>query len=250
MSAQITLTDELKRALWRHGIETLFDPGQVSYPSRTVLEPPASLKWLRVEFGASIGAFSYAVSGYCMATSIGRYCSIGEEVQIGRQDHPTNWISTSPFQYLGSELFDVGQDFSSADKYHAYRSHLFGKVAATPFPPKPTTIGNDVWIGHDAFIRAGVTIGDGAVVAARSVVVKDVPPYAIVAGNPATVKRYRLREDLIPELRRTEWWRYAPWQLDQLPFNDPEAFISLFEERRHSLEPYEPQKMEIGNLQV
>ena len=60
-----------------------------------------------------------------------------------------------------------------------------------------TTIGNDVYIGHGAYIRSGVTIGDGAIVGAHAVVVKDVPPYAVVAGNPATIKKFKVPLQLI-----------------------------------------------------
>ena len=68
------------------------------------------------------------------------------------------------------------------------------------------TIGNDVWIGSGAMILSGVTIGDGAVVAARAVVTKDVPPYAIVAGNPARLVRYRFDEATIAALLEAAWW--------------------------------------------
>ena len=68
------------------------------------------------------------------------------------------------------------------------------------------TIGNDVWIGSGAMILSGVTISDGAVIAARAVVTKDVPPYAIVAGNPALLVRYRFNEATIAALLETAWW--------------------------------------------
>ena len=69
-----------------------------------------------------------------------------------------------------------------------------------------TVIGHDVWLGSQALILSGVTIGHGAVVAARAVVAKDVPPYAIVAGNPARVVRYRMSDERIAALLRSEWW--------------------------------------------
>ncbi|MBS7669878.1 CatB-related O-acetyltransferase [Croceicoccus sp. 1NDH52] len=72
----------------------------------------------------------------------------------------------------------------------------------------PIVIGNDVWIGEGAFISLGVKIGDGAVIAARAVVTRDVPPFAIVGGTPAKVLRYRFPPETIALLLKSEWWRY------------------------------------------
>lgn len=69
-------------------------------------------------------------------------------------------------------------------------------------------IGNDVWIGNDVVLKGGVKIGDGAVVAANSVVTKDIPPYAIVAGIPAKIIRYRFASDIVEELLKIKWWNY------------------------------------------
>ena len=242
----ISLTAELKTRLHELGVETLFNANQVKYPSNLILEPPCSLKWLRVESDVVLGAFSYFVSGYCFACTIGRYTSIGEQVNVGRQDHPMSWLSTSPFQYLNSPLFDVGREFQDAEQFHAYRSHLVGVVPGTVL--RRTTIGHDVWIGQGAFIRAGVTVGTGAIIAAESVVVKDVPPYAIVGGNPARVLRSRLPEKLAERLLATCWWRFAPWQLDRVDFHDVERSIDGIEEIANVAKPYEPGKQSLGDL--
>ncbi|WP_352629335.1 CatB-related O-acetyltransferase [Mesorhizobium sp. M0496] len=77
----------------------------------------------------------------------------------------------------------------------------------------PIVIGNDVWVGARATIMSGVTIGDGAVVAACSVVTKDVPPYAIVAGNPARVIKYRFSEDTIAAMLKIRWW---DWPIERI----------------------------------
>lgn len=184
----------------------------VALPQHTVLEAPCSLKWTEYDHSIELGAFSYQVSGYCFAARIGRYCSFGEDVQIGRQNHPMTWVSTSPAFYLGDQLFSLGDGFTGARDYHSYRF----KPSAPPTKVKITTIGHDVWIGHGAYIGAGVTIGDGAIVAGNAVVTKDVPPYAIVAGNPAVIKRWRIAPQLIALMMRSKWWRYAPWQLQHL----------------------------------
>jgi acetyltransferase-like isoleucine patch superfamily enzyme len=102
-------------------------------------------------------------------------------------------------------MFDVGSAFEGGINYHRYKP-IIGRHL-----PKETFIGHDVWIGHGAYIRAGIKIGNGAIVAAHSVVVGDVPPYAIVAGNPAKIKRFRFAEDIVAALERLRWWRFAIW---------------------------------------
>ncbi len=77
-------------------------------------------------------------------------------------------------------------------------------------------IGNDVWIGMDVVVLSGVTINDGAVIAARTVVTKDVPPYAVVAGNPGRVKKKRFDEETIIKLLEIRWW---DWPLEKIKAN-------------------------------
>lgn len=211
-------------ALAGKGVEALArdGSGKVRLPANTRIEAPCSLKWTQFEYSLDLGAFSYQVSGFCFGARIGRYCSFGENVQIGRQDHPLTWASTSPMFYLHDNVFDVNGGFAGDRDYHSYRF----RNSQPPTRAQITTIGNDVWIGHAAVIRAGVTIGDGAIVAASAVVVRDVPPYAVVAGNPAVVKKYRLPPDLIAEMLRSRWWRFAPWQLTHLDVTDPTAFAA------------------------
>lgn len=193
---------------------------RITLPQHTVIEAPTSLKWTQYEHSIELGAFSYQVSGHCFGARIGRYCSFGEEVQIGRQNHPMNWISTSPAFYLGDRLFDLGDGFAGAKDYHGYR--IESSEPATRV--KITTIGNDVWVGHGAYIAAGVTVGDGAVIAAHAVIAKDVPPYAVVAGNPGVIKKWRFDPSMIGPVLRSRWWRYAPWQLQHLDPARPGAF--------------------------
>lgn len=216
--SRVTLPIE---ALSKRGVEVLNRgaSARVTLPARSKLEAPCSLKWTAYDHSLHLGAFSYQVSGYCFAGRIGRYCSFGEDVQIGRQDHPLTWASTSPAFYLNAELMSVGDDFAGAAEFRAYS---FAHDVA-PTVPKLTTIGNDVWIGHGAMVCAGVNIGDGAIVAANAVVARDVPPYAVVAGNPATIKKFRVPPMQITPLLRARWWRFAPWQLQHLdPKNIPE----------------------------
>ncbi|WP_305076003.1 CatB-related O-acetyltransferase [Methylosinus sp. RM1] len=194
-----------------------------------------------------IGSFSYAVSGYYFACEIGRYVSIGEQVQAGRGDHPHAWLSTSPMFYLTTPLFDVGTaNFVGAPELYNYRPNLDG-VAPLPFV-RPVKIGNDVWIGHGAFIKPGVNIGDGAVVAACAVVTRDVPPYSIVGGNPAKVIKYRFPEELRERLLACRWWRLAPWQLRGIDVSRPELSIDTLERRVAGTPPFEPGYLEYKTL--
>lgn len=121
--------------------------------------------------------------------SVGSFCSFGPEVLIfGRADHPTNLVSTFPFR---KRLFaPMGPNTDAVTR---------GGV----------TIGHDVWVGARAMILSGVTIGSGAVVAAGAVVTRDVPPYAIVAGVPAEVVRYRLTPEQIESILQISWWDWS-----------------------------------------
>ncbi|MHA6347197.1 CatB-related O-acetyltransferase [Roseivivax sp. CAU 1761] len=213
------------RKLRERGIDVAHRGGwraRVSLPVHSRIEAPAGLKRTQYEHSLHLGAFSYQVSGYCFAARIGRYCSFGENVQIGRQNHAMHLISTSPAFYVHNRLFDVGREFSGAEEYEAYKF----QHAEPPTRAQITRIGSDVWIGHGAYIKAGVTIGHGTVVAAHAVLTKSVPPYSVVAGNPAVIKKKRLPENLIPKMVNSHWWRYAPWQLTHLPISDPVAFLA------------------------
>ena len=230
------------KSLKSAGIEVLNRGGPtINLPSHTVLETPGSLKWTQYEHSLELGAFSYQVSGYCFAARIGRYCSFGEATQIGRQNHPTEWASTSPAFYLGDRLFDLGDGFDAAEHYHNYRFTFDGP----PTRVRITTIGNDVWIGHGAYIAAGVTIGDGAIVAAHAVVTRDVPAYAVVAGNPAVIKKLRLPPALISPMLRSQWWQFAPWQMDHLDPSDPAGFCKGIHKMIAEVKPYTPTKLDL-----
>lgn len=223
------------------GIEVLDRPGgQVRLPRETTIEAPASLKWTTFETALSLGAFSYQVSGHCVAASIGRYCSFGEDVQIGRQSHPTTWASTSPALYLKQPLFAVGHGFGGAEAFHAH----VPRVQSPATRLRKTTIGHDVYIGHGACICAGVKIGSGAIVAAHAVVTKDVPPYAVVAGNPAVIKKFRLSPRLVAQFLDVAWWRFAPWQLSHLDPSDPSAFRKGVMEMT-DVAPFEPDVIDL-----
>lgn len=131
---------------------------------------------------------------------IGSFCSIAQDVTIfAGGEHNLSWVTTYPLRIA------FGPPLAEQDGH--------------PRTKGKTTIGNDVWIGYGATILSGVTIGDGAVIGASTVVVKDVHPYAIVAGNPARLVRYRFDEVTITKLLEIAWWN---WPLEKI-----EANISL-----------------------
>jgi acetyltransferase-like isoleucine patch superfamily enzyme len=159
-----------------------------------------------------VGAFTGIYGGKIGHTKIGRYCSIAGGVDIASDQHPTEWLSTSMIQYVPN--------------VHGWGDWLKNKEGEYNYPHKKfhsndrVTIGNDVWIGQGAFIKSGIYVGDGAVIAAHSVVVKDVPPYAIVAGVPARVIKFRFEEEIVEELQRIKWWDYNIMAIENIDFSD------------------------------
>lgn len=126
---------------------------------------------------------------------LGRYCTIAPGVKLIRGTHPTNFVSVHPAFY--SPKHPCGLSYVSESKFEEYK-YADEKYQAL--------IGNDVWIGADVILLEGISIGDGAIVAAGAVVTKDVPPYAIVGGVPAKVLRYRFDEQTIKRLLSVRWW--------------------------------------------
>ena len=235
----ITIDQHKKSKLQKLGVTTLHGHA-FALPDDSVFEPPCSMKWMRAECSLRIGAFSYAVSGYYFAASIGRYTSIGEDVQVGRGSHPVDWASTSPvFYQRHQDVLSIAPIPEAADF----------KIVAPYIPPKVTQIGSDVYIGHGAFIMQGVKIGNGAVVGAQSVVTKDVPDYAVVAGSPAQIRRYRFPDNVVERMVNSEWWQYAFWDLPGAPITDPLKFLDFVESRRAAgLAKYEPQLVRLKEL--
>ena len=240
----VQLTKELIERLRAQGVECFLPPGS-GLPDDFSFEPPCSVKWMNALHKLSLGAFSYAVRGYFFNVEIGRYTSIGEDVQMGRADHPTTWLSTSPAFYLKS-LFNVGNDFAGSAHYHRFEPKIPHGRPATQ--TKIVRVGHDVYIGHGAFIRPGVTIGHGAIIAGQAVIVKDVPPYAVVAGNPGVVKKFRIPAELIERMLAVEWWRFAPWQLEGIDITNPQHALPLLERVCPKLEPYAPARISRAQL--
>ena len=151
----------------------------------------------------NIGKYTYGkpkiirYAGDTASVSIGRFCSIarGAEIFVGG-DHNPNWVSTYPFRIV----------FGEKGRYKDGIPGTKGNVV----------IGNDVWIGYKSTIMSGVTISDGAIIAAKALVTKDVPPYAMVGGVPAKVIKYRFSESQIMALLAIRWW---DWPIDLIKEN-------------------------------
>ena len=164
--------------------------------------------------------FGMNESCYIARATVGAYCSIGARTAINPFNHPADWLSIHEFQYHPDS-------FGWVPEYND-----FERIARTPDMFKPVTIGNDVWMGHNVNVMPGVSVGDGAILAAGAIVTRDVPRYAIAAGVPATVRRLRFPEKMIERLSRVKWWELELSELSGLPFRDVERCISMLEEIR------------------
>src|SRR5262249_8033687 len=147
---------------------------------RSTAEGPLYLaRWARVEDSRCGKYTSFNEWSVAKRSTIGAFCCIGQRVAINPYNHPTSWLSAHGFQFHPGGF----------DHIEEYRN--LKKLPYEAVEQKPIIIGNDVWMGHNVNVLGGVTIGDGAVIGAGAVVTKNVPPYAVVGGSPATVRRYR-----------------------------------------------------------
>ena len=223
---KLKVTRRLMRRI-RDRLGVQFELGKYKIGRDVHLEPPCEISQaadLRGHF--SIGAFSTisptdGIGRFLHNASIGRYCSIAAGVWISPHEHPVEWLTTSAIAYDAGGLFDWARKFMGRASPKAARCNN----------ERPVKIGNDVWIGQGAFIKGGVSIGDGAVIAAHAVVTKDVPPYAIVGGVPAKVIRYRFDAETIKELLELRWWEYDLADFGELDWSDVKSVIAQIRNR-------------------
>lgn len=160
---------------------------------------------------SSVGRYTYI--GYdcnINQAEIGCFCSFSDHIFIGGAEHPMDWVSSSA-------MFMNVTGSGTAKRFAKYDSDVF----------KRTVIGHDVWIGHGVTVKGGVAVGTGAVIGSGAVVTKDVPPYAVVAGVPAKVIKYRFDTETVRQLLATEWWNLTDEELSQVGsyIKEPVLFI-------------------------
>lgn len=198
--------------MFRYLISKLIKKFRLASIRRSSIHPTAKVEAGTEFIDSAMGRHSFC--GYdceVYRATIGAFTSIASGVVVGGARHPMEWVGMSPAFYAG-------------------RDSIKAKFAEHMLPPPPAImVGNDVWIGRSAIVLSGVAIGNGAVVGAGAVVTKDVPPYAIVAGNPAKIIRYRFREPVIQALERIQWWNFSDQRLSELGkhFNNVSEFLAV-----------------------
>ena len=169
----------------------------------------------KVESGCTVVNSTMSRHSFCgydcsiLNCNIGAFCSIANRVSIGGVRHPTEFVSTSPV-------------------FLSHKDSVKAKFAGHDYlPVVRTVVGNDVWIGEGAFLKAGITIGDGSIIGMGAVVTKDVAPYSIVGGNPARLIRLRFEQDIVEALLKMKWWELPGSELQRLgsAFDDPRAML-------------------------
>lgn len=169
---------------------------------------------MKTMYGNEFGKESYSVAGDIMWADVGAFTSIAGGVTIHGDDNHA-WV-------YNRELVSC---FPFAEKWEV------GEYPKSCSGGRKTVIGNDVWIGVSVNILSGVQVGDGAIIGAHSTVAKDVPPYAIVVGNPARVVKYRFSKKIIESLLRIKWWEWENTVIKQRmhDFNDISVFIKKYD---------------------
>ena len=171
--------------------------GEDCYLSKSHLYKGVQINRRNFILNSNVDKFTYTgINTTIRHADIGKFCSIAWNVSVcgGGARHDFSLPTTHPFTQLSS----------------------FGFVNEnTKLALKRTVVGNDVWLGMHSVILPGITVGNGAVIGANSLVNKDVPDYAIVAGNPAKILRYRFSEEMILQLKEAEWWNLPEEVLTQ-----------------------------------
>ena len=216
----------------KRGIMIYQPIGMDNISENILIEAPCAVKngYCCVNKPLQIGAFTYSNSLAIENVKIGRYCSIGPFVFMGGV-HPLDFLSTSPFQY--------DSDFFFFSKYLKEKPNDIFKLKES----KTIEIGNDVFIGAFTFLKSGVKIGDGAVIGAHSVVVSDIPPYAVAVGNPARIVKYRFSQEIIDKLLKLKWWEYKYTDFKNVDFSNITKAIEQIEclKRNNKIKKYIPQ---------
>lgn len=198
----------------------------------------------------SAGAFSYMGgrgTNLRHVGSIGRFSAIAPGVVTGPIEHDFTQISNHSLLqgHWNQPWFELLTDFglkeeqmlASEEQHIRVTSKRQGRIL----------IGSDVWIGDGVFIRRGVTIGDGAVVAARSTVIKDVAPYEIVGGTPSRHLKWRFPPEVIARLLSVKWWDYGPAILVDADWTNVQDTLAILEARvEGGAQPWSPSRVRVN----
>ncbi|MDX0449090.1 CatB-related O-acetyltransferase [Sinorhizobium medicae] len=194
-----------------------------SIKQKTIVEDP-------IHVGAGCAVMADRIGRYCFINNntcifdgvrIGRFVTFARNCQIGGAEHPIHYLSTG--------FFRISRNWFPDD--HVAQTAELVPLTRVPSRSRGANIeiGNDVWFGASCLVLKGVTIGSGAVIGAGAVVTKDVPPYAIVAGNPAKVVKYRFDEETISRLLAAKWWDRDMAVIEKLPLNDVQESLRILE---------------------
>lgn len=170
--------------------KSIIDKG-CSFNQNTIIHPNVHILENCILNNSEVHSYSY-LGKNCLIqnATIGKFCSIANDVSIGLGNHPLDYFSTSPLLYRRQNTFNI----NLVENDLQFEEYL------------PVSIGNDVWIGSRSIILDGISIGNGSVIAANSVVTKDVAPYAVIGGIPARLIKYRFSEKKIDDLNNGKWW--------------------------------------------
>lgn len=184
--------------------------------------------------GCSVGRYTYGykwlLQYYPIAERIGRFCSINRTATIWN-NHPVDYVTTHPL--LDHRMFFSFDKQEKREEYcRKYGKHFSNADYENSVlrDNRPVFIGNDVWIGANVVILPGVTVGDGAILAAGAVVTKNVEPYAIVGGVPAKLIRKRFDDEMIKMFTKIKWWDWTVEKIEENIelFYQPEVFCEKF----------------------
>lgn len=186
-------------------------------------EDNVSLGKVEMHPGSMFGFGSYMNSGFVRSNvRVGRFCSIGRNVTLGSGAHDFHAASTSSFFKINSNP----QRLKLADNNLRIR----------------VDIGNDVWIGDNAYIMSGVNVGNGAIIAAGAIVTKDVPDYSIYAGVPAKSIGSRFENSRVNSLCSVKFWELHPTLLSDLDISDIDLFLETVKKLRQNPNNISPVK--------
>jgi acetyltransferase-like isoleucine patch superfamily enzyme len=196
------------------------------------IERHSVVKHLRCLGSCRFGAFSYTDEDVAIYdTEIGRYCSIGSGVRINPGQHPPTYLTTHP---IGIDPTGEAAGLGGDAEFQRFRLTAHSRAGDRERSQR-SSVGNDVWIGTNAILLNGVSVGHGAIVGAGAVVTQPVRPFAIVAGSPARELRRRFDDALCARILASAWWSLHLSVLDHRDYSNVEGFLDRIERAKPPL---------------